>query len=131
MKSRMRGLTGPLMVFGAMILAMVAACVVTSLAWPIQLCGMKRYTGLPCPFCGGTRSLSALAHLDWLAAFLLNPLVILGCVACSLWLALWVFNQWLRKPWAIALHQSLHRLPWYLILAVLALVNWVYLMLMI
>ena len=38
--------------------------------WPaswnwFSVCLWSRWTGLPCPFCGLTRSLGALAHGDW------------------------------------------------------------------
>jgi hypothetical protein len=44
-------------------------------------CGWKGLTGIPCPGCGGTRSLAALGEGDWWAALNLNPFVALGAVA--------------------------------------------------
>lgn len=48
-------------------------------------CGFLRLTGYPCPTCGMTRSVMALAHLDWARAMAFNPLgpVFLGM--CALW----------------------------------------------
>jgi hypothetical protein len=37
-------------------------------------CGFYQLTGWPCPFCGGTRSLVALAQGNWADAFRLSPL---------------------------------------------------------
>jgi uncharacterized membrane protein YccC len=41
-------------------------------------CAFKAFTGVPCPTCGGTRALLALARLDAGAALAWNPLVTLG-----------------------------------------------------
>lgn len=38
-------------------------------------CPFHAMTGLPCPTCGGTRALMALARLQWHEALVLNPLV--------------------------------------------------------
>ncbi len=38
-------------------------------------CPFHVLTGLPCPTCGGTRALLALARLEWREALVLNPLV--------------------------------------------------------
>lgn len=38
-------------------------------------CGMRTIIGLPCPSCGGTRSMAALAQLDLLGAVTFNPAV--------------------------------------------------------
>jgi hypothetical protein len=37
-------------------------------------CGFHRLTGLPCPFCGGTRAARAILQGDFLLALYLNPL---------------------------------------------------------
>jgi len=38
-----------------------------------ELCGFKRFTGLPCPGCGLTRSWTYLAHGDPVTALRMNP----------------------------------------------------------
>ncbi len=47
------------------------------------LCGTL---DLPCPFCGGTRTAALLLGGQWLAAFTMNPLVVLGGAAAVLWM---------------------------------------------
>jgi hypothetical protein len=60
----------------SMRLALVA--VVVSFLLPpdglgVDLCVFHRNTGLPCPGCGLTRSLTHVAHLDVVGAFVLHP----------------------------------------------------------
>ncbi|MCI0351413.1 MAG: DUF2752 domain-containing protein [Acidobacteriales bacterium] len=53
------------------------------LAFPPQqysfypVCPIYHWTGLLCPGCGATRALHALLHGELVAAFLLNPLLVL------------------------------------------------------
>ncbi|HYB53890.1 MAG TPA: DUF2752 domain-containing protein [Thermoanaerobaculia bacterium] len=44
-------------------------------------CPFRSLTGLPCPTCGSTRALTALARLDPVAAWISNPLVTMGLIA--------------------------------------------------
>lgn len=81
-----RSLAAPM----AMLLA-VGAVAAAKLSEGLNLaalqCGFLKTTGIPCPFCGGTRSLRAVAAGDFMAAFLWNPLVVVGLVfisACGL-----------------------------------------------
>ena len=48
-----------------------------------SVCGFLRLTGYPCPSCGMTRSMMALAHIDFARAMYFNPLapVLLGLFA--------------------------------------------------
>ncbi len=41
---------------------------------PVVLCPFRQLTGLPCPGCGMTRALNALAHGQWELAFSFHPL---------------------------------------------------------
>lgn len=69
-------------------------------------CPFKAVTGIPCPSCGGMRSLDALIHGDYVQALRINPLSVLLIVgiACScLWLT-WdllrdtnTFNKTIKK----------------------------------
>ena len=56
-----------------------------------QPCVMRTATGVPCPFCGGTRSVVHAAHGRWSASLLMSPLgalLIAGGPLGALWLAL-------------------------------------------
>jgi Na+-driven multidrug efflux pump len=64
--------------------------------WP--RCLFRAWTGLPCPFCGGTRALRALARGDWVEALYHNPLALGVVAAAVLWSAWW----WTEAVWGRA-----------------------------
>ena len=67
--------------FGAALLAAIIAGLIarflleSGLSWR---CPSIVLFGVPCPSCGTTRALAALAQFDLLAAFRLNPLIVAG-----------------------------------------------------
>lgn len=64
-------------------LALLGAPAVLSLG-DLPLCGFRHVTGLPCPLCGGTRACAALADGNFLAAWQLNPgLMVLLALAAA------------------------------------------------
>ena len=64
-------------------LALFGAPLVLSLGG-VSLCGFRHLTGLPCPLCGGTRACAALADGNFLAAWQLNPgLMVLLALAAA------------------------------------------------
>ena len=100
---------------------------------PLPRCGLRTLTGIPCPTCGGTRSLMALSTLELGCAFQFNPLVALAGLGLCGWVALWLLDLCFHRDWAgrsfewlrLALRPRLW--PWPL--AAAALINWVYLLL--
>jgi hypothetical protein len=77
-------------------LALAAAALTPTLVWwlrrlpdqPVAIaspCPLRSATGVPCPTCGGTRALIALAEGHWLDAVAANPLVSAGAAATVLW----------------------------------------------
>lgn len=77
---------------GVALLAFGAAWAISSgLTYP---CPFMYLFQLPCPTCGATRSLAALARLDLLQAIRFNPLVILGGGVA---LAAFLFRH--KAPW--------------------------------
>ena len=48
-------------------------------------CAFKKWTGYPCPSCGGTRTVFALARVHLWEAFAWNPLVFTGLLALGAW----------------------------------------------
>lgn len=79
--------------WGAVAVACLALLPLASqLAPGLLACPIKSHTGWPCPSCGTTRAMLALAELDPLAAFALNPLIVLGFlgfVVCGVVAAIW------------------------------------------
>lgn len=64
-------------------LALLGAPLLLS-AGDIPLCGFRHLTGIPCPLCGGTRACAALTNGDFLAAWQLNPgLMVLLAIAAA------------------------------------------------
>ncbi|MEG1623170.1 MAG: DUF2752 domain-containing protein [Alistipes sp.] len=65
-------------------------------------CPFKAITGLPCPGCGGMRSLDALLHGHWMQALTINPLsvaLIMALLLSFCWLTIdlfWGRNSFLR-----------------------------------
>lgn len=96
--------------------ATLAATAVVALRSPYQegsygFCPVLALTGWLCPTCGGLRATHDLAHLDVVAAWSMNPAVVLGLpLLAALW-AVWMLRalrgERLRVPawtawWALA-----------------------------
>lgn len=94
---------------------------------PFPQCLLRRFTGLPCPTCGCTRSLAAWAEFDLGAALRFNPLFFFACVGLLLWLAAWVVERVSGRAFLAAPRACAARWPWWRILLALAAANWVYL----
>lgn len=117
-----------LIAVGAVLASFVAWAAGT---WGMQLpgCGFKRLTGCPCPGCGGTRSLAALAHFEVGEALAWNPLVaaiaVLAIAAAGVFLLDHVLARgWLARRWDGGIRFS-PALRWIALALVVA--NWIYL----
>src|SRR5687767_10887839 len=78
-----RRLPAPVMFFGFVLLAMAIALILGAMQITLPACSLKRMTGIPCAFCGGTRALQALGHLHLAEAFWFNPLVTIGALSAA------------------------------------------------
>ena len=71
-------------IFLACVLAAIAiALTLGALQITLPACSLKRMTGIPCAFCGGTRCLQAIGHFHFAEAFWLNPLVTIAALAAA------------------------------------------------
>jgi len=76
----------------ALSLAVAASALVAARLYPLWsrglelLCPLLALTGIPCPTCGGTRALTALAAGDPMGALAWNPAVALGGIAAAAWI---------------------------------------------
>jgi hypothetical protein len=123
---RARLLLAPIL-FGSLVALVVLVRWAVLWTLPLPVCGLRILTGLPCPFCGTTRVLLELSHLDLVAAFHFNPLVFLACTALGAWFALWIVDRLFQRAWQITLLRRINRLPLVRLLTLAGLVNWVYL----
>jgi hypothetical protein len=80
--------------FVASATVLAAAPLAPSLAAALPACPLRRWTGIPCLTCGGTRAVVSLAEGDPVGAFSLNPAVtvaavafVAGGIAAPFWLA--------------------------------------------
>lgn len=78
----------PLLVSAGVALGIFVATRMSSGALPAFTCALKKFTGIPCPACGGTRCLAACGRLDLASAFSWNPLVAIGAITLLSWSAL-------------------------------------------
>jgi hypothetical protein len=94
---------------------------------PLPACHFKQFTGAPCPFCGGTRTLRSAAELDLWAAFQFNPLIFLAGVAVLGWFALWLIDRFRHDKLQPRIQSWFQCWPVWWIAGGLVLANWVYL----
>lgn len=92
-------------------------------------CLFRTLTGWPCPSCGGTRCVLALASLDLPAAAAGNPLVLLAAVGLMAATLLHAAERLLQRP-LLSPEPLLHRPALVRGVAVgMVLANWAYLIL--
>ena len=114
------------------ILGIALACLCVLLFTDVQLCPVRRFLGLHCPGCGGTRMVLRLLRLDLAGAFQANPLllvispVILGLLGVRTVRYVktgekttprWENRVWVALAVLLVLYGVLRNLPWFSCLA--------------
>jgi len=94
---------------------------------PFPQCLLRKFTGVPCPTCGCTRSLLAWSDLDLAAAFRFNPLFFVLCLGLLAWLGLWCVERLTGRAWLERWGARVRRGPIWKVFIALAVVNWLYL----
>jgi hypothetical protein len=64
-------------------------------------CPLRTVTGIPCPMCGMTRGVTALAHGDFAHALLMNPASYLAVALAILLLVQWRTRRIVIPVWII------------------------------
>jgi hypothetical protein len=107
---------------------LLVAGVIPDVAGVLPVCPFRALTGLPCPTCGSTRALMALASGDLARALAHQPLTVLVAVAALAW-GLWSFlHLLLGAPMArLELHAAT-QVRAARVAGSAALLNWIYLM---
>ncbi len=83
-----------------------AAKTLLALQVPLPVCGWRRLFGIPCPLCGGTHALAALAELKFAEAFRANPAVVLGSAAVFGWFLVWMFTGLIGRRTGVRLPRN-------------------------
>lgn len=97
--------------------------------WYFPPCLLRKFTGIPCPSCGCTRSLAAWTHFDFEQALLFNPLFFALCVAMLIWFAARVAESISHRRFLPNLRLAFQGWPVWKIGAGLLALNWLYLFL--
>jgi Flp pilus assembly pilin Flp len=71
-------------IYGLIAVLMLTAARFLPLLTLAPSCVFKALTGLPCPTCGSTRSITHLSHGDFSSAFVMNPLMVVAVGAALL-----------------------------------------------
>ena len=94
---------------------------------PFSQCWLRKFTGVPCPTCGCTRSLLAWAQWDLAQAFLFNPLFFLACAGVLAWCLVATAEKAFGRVWLSSWRSRWKaRLLWRMAIALVVL-NWLYL----
>lgn len=120
-----RAMPRALRALGLLVGLVAMAWLARRLGLPLPGCPLRELTGVPCPFCGSTRAFAALAELNFLGAFRLNPLVSFAALVAG---AVWG-GELLRSGGSpVRLSASTNtRAHWKWLLAGALLLNWIYL----
>jgi hypothetical protein len=108
-------------------LALIAAHLVELWRLPLPQCTTRSLTGVPCPFCGSTRTLMAAARGDFARAVALNPLTFVGLVAAAAWLIVRAAERLTGRRLRPPVFEPRHGIRWGALLAVALVANWIYL----
>ena len=92
---------GALRLFGAGMLGVAAIRPLVPFEF-VPPCPLRTVTGVPCPFCGMTRGVTAAVHADLGRALFLNPGSVVAVVLAVLLLLAWRSKRLNIPAWSIA-----------------------------
>ena len=89
-------------------------------------CPVKKFTGLPCPGCGGTRALVTLLHGHLLDALYINPLSVLLIVFAVI-APVWLFVDCYRGTHTLQrVMKGRWSIPVICIVVIIIIANWIW-----
>lgn len=96
----------PVRAAGAAMLAVAAVLPVV----PVSVgppCLLRSITGLPCPFCGMTRSVTAAVHGDFARSLALTPAGLLAVLTAIVMIAAWRWRRITVPMWLVSVALAL------------------------
>lgn len=117
----------PAWVFVGMLAALALGRLADAHQPPWPACILRLLTGIPCPFCGGTRALQAAARFDWWQALALNPLAFLLGVGVTVWFVAWATDRLFQTGILARLTSWCQAAFRPRLLVVVLVLNWIYL----
>lgn len=110
------------------VLGLVTGWIVPVLGVAMPGCQFRRFTGHPCPGCGGTRAGMLLSRGHVIDAFLMNPLVTMLAVAAAVFALYSAVALVCRLPrFRIRVSSGFERRMVWTMLVVAGVADWVYL----
>jgi hypothetical protein len=91
---------------------------------PIDVCLLKRLTGLPCPTCGLTRAVCYALQGDWAASLGFHPAGILVVISLVGWVSWMSMEVWLGQALWLSGRQTVAKLAGAAI-ALISVVGWI------
>lgn len=112
--------------FATVTASLAAVPLAPAVAALVPGCPMHEWTGWPCPTCGSTRALLALAGARLQEALRFNPLATLSVIALSLGGI--VAPLWVRLRWPLPVAPTPWPAWWRIAVVLLVAANWAYLL---
>lgn len=116
----------PAALFGVVLAIVLSAHLSAAINFQLPKCALKATTGIPCPTCGGTRALRALALCDFSGALKWNPIVTVAALT-----SLAIFILWIALPSEKfgKIQKRLLSKPFALFAVFALIANWIYVIL--
>jgi hypothetical protein len=92
---------------------------------PIDLCLLKRLTGLSCPTCGLTRAVCSVLQGDWAASLAFHPAGILVVFSLVGWLTWMSLEAWRGQALWVSGQRTMTRLAG-AVIALTSLASWIW-----
>jgi len=117
----------PAWMFAGLLFLLAAARLSSLWNLPLPFCALKKFTGIPCPFCGSTRCILACSSFDFANAVRWNPLTFLACLGIVIWFVVWITDRLFGRRCLAIVYRALAVPAFKPVLIAAVLLNWIYL----